>query len=237
MNTFIMDPFTIAMGLSGFLSLAIQVTQILRQYTETFESAPTDAENMLAEVAALVHALNQLKDFLEDNDDAISAKFNFHEQSALIVALKICREAIESLYKSVRKFAGTGKRKNKNRQWWEQLKWPFQKEDCAEIIERLHRCSQTFKFSLTVSNWYVTYPLLSPTLIDEATCSELLAKTSAELRECKTGMEAILKFAPELSSRIDSLSNVVDLIPISTGRLGAKDDLGLMRKTDGKSPR
>ena len=50
LNTFIMDPFTIATGLSGFLSLAIQVTQILREYTETVKSAPTDARNMLAEV-------------------------------------------------------------------------------------------------------------------------------------------------------------------------------------------
>ena len=156
-----MDPLTIATGLSGFLSLAIQVTQILREYIETVKSAPTDARNMLAEVDALVHVLNQLKDFLEGNDDAISAKINFHEQSALIAALKICREAIESLYKRVRKFVGTGK--GKSRQWWEQLKWPFQKEDCAEIIERLHRCSQTFTFSLTISNWYVSYPLFSYT--------------------------------------------------------------------------
>ena len=149
-----MDPFTIATGLSGFLSLAIEVTKILRDYTESVNSAPTDAGNMLAEVDALVHVLDQLKNFLADNNDIISAKINFHEQSALITALKICRDSIESLCKTLRKFAGTGS-KGKSRQWWEQLKWPFQKEDCAEIIERLHRCSQTFTFSLTISNWYV----------------------------------------------------------------------------------
>ena len=82
------------------------------------------------------------------------------------------------------------------------------------------------------------YPPLSPTLIGEATCSELLAKTSAELREHKEGMEAILKFAPELSTRIDSLSKVVGLISICSGRVEAKiDDISLgVHKTEGKSP-
>ena len=79
-----------------------------------------------------------------------------------------------------------------------------------------------------------------PTLIDEATCSELLAKTSAELREGKKGMEAVLNLFPDLSSRIDCLSKFVDLISICTGRVEAKIDnisLGLKRKAEGKSPR
>ena len=231
-----MDPLSLSAALSGFLSLATQVTQILKEYTETVKSAPTDARNMLVEVDALAQALGQLKNFLQDNDDAVSAKINFHDQSALVAAMKICGEAIYSLHQRVGRLASSGK--GKNRQWRKQLKWPFQKEDCAQIIERLHRCSQTFEFSLTISNWYVSHPLLSPTLIiiDEATCSELLANTSKELRECKNGMEAILKFAPELSSRIDYLSNIVDLIPICTERVEAKIDK-LARKTESKSPR
>lgn len=225
-----MDPLAITMDLSGFLSLAIQISQILREYTETVKSAPTDARNILTRVDALVHILDQLKDFLEDKDDGGLEQTNFHEQSALITTLKLCREAIESLYKTVRKFVGTGK--GKSHQWWKQLMWPFQKEDCTEIIERLHRYSQIFTFSLTMSNWYINpYPsfILLATLIDEATCSKLLAKTSAELHEYKKGLEAMLEFAPELSTRIDSLSKVVGLIS-----LGVQ---GIKRKTEnGRAP-
>jgi len=35
----------------------------------------------------------------------------------------------------------------------QRLKWPFEKDECVELVEVLHRCSQTFTFSLTIENW------------------------------------------------------------------------------------
>lgn len=150
------DPFSIASGIAGFLSLAMEITKILVDYTANVKSAPSDVTKMLEEVDALVEVLEQLKDFLEDNSDTISEtiKNGFQENSALSTALKICKTEIEKLRRVLHKF----KVRRTDKAWLDKLqrlKWPFSKEECLEITQRLNRCSQTFTFSMTISNWCV----------------------------------------------------------------------------------
>jgi hypothetical protein len=147
-----MDPFTIATGLSGFLSLAIEITKILGGYVSDVKSAPEDAHNLLVEVTALCHVLDQLINFLRTN-----SKGDFAPTSALYIVIMSCQENIQALYKfeklqvrSNNKVVGIIKRV---------IEWPLKKEDCQSTLATLHRFAQTFQFSLTVSNWLVLHPI------------------------------------------------------------------------------
>jgi hypothetical protein len=52
-----MDAFTISTGVAGFLSLALEISKILKAYVDGVKSAPEEARNLLVEVTALCHAL------------------------------------------------------------------------------------------------------------------------------------------------------------------------------------
>jgi len=62
-----MDPFTIATGLAGLLSLDLtqKISRILSIYTSGVKNAPKDARSVLTEISSLGHALEQLTKFLQ----------------------------------------------------------------------------------------------------------------------------------------------------------------------------
>lgn len=141
-----MDPLSIATGVAGLLSLAKELVKIIIDYTGDVKSATRDARSVLTEVTALSHVLQQLVDFLRKDDT--NSKCRFRETSALCSVIAICKNHIETLYRKV-KFQGKPEKDLLGR-----LKWPFEKQECQEIVEVLHRCSQTFTFSLQIANWY-----------------------------------------------------------------------------------
>ncbi|KAI5798521.1 hypothetical protein FPQ18DRAFT_322393 [Pyronema domesticum] len=140
-----MDAFTIFTGAAGFLSLALEISKILKAYVDGVESAPEEARNLLVEVTALCHALGQLVQFLQKDYEG-----NFAQTSALVVATDACKDQITNLYKKLKKIEV---RSGKVSQLMERLKWPFRKEDYDSTISTIQRFTQTFQFSLTISNW------------------------------------------------------------------------------------
>lgn len=105
------------------------------------------------EVTALCHVLDQLINFLRTD-----AKGDFAPTSALYIVIMSCQENIQALYKKLeksqvrsdKKIVGIIKRV---------IEWPLKKEDCQSTLATLHRFAQTFRFSLTVSNWLVLHPM------------------------------------------------------------------------------
>jgi hypothetical protein len=150
-----MDPFTLSTGVVGFLSLAFQITQILNDYVSRLKSAPQEAQTLLMEVTTLSLVLDQLVKFLQSED----AKGNsFNQTSVLCSVMMVCQSNIEGLYKKLDGVYGADKAKREKlhgvemvARIFERLKWPFSKVECQQIVKTLHRCTQTFEFSLTVS--------------------------------------------------------------------------------------
>jgi len=140
-----MDPFSIATRLAGLISLTSDFAWILTDYTGGVKSATKDARSVLTEVTALSHVLQQLIEFLQKDDT--NSKCRFRATSALCSVIAICKNHIETLYRKV-KFQGKPEKDLLSR-----LKLPFEKQECQEIVEVLHRCSQTFTFSLQIANW------------------------------------------------------------------------------------
>ena len=75
-----MDPFSIATGLAGLLTLTADIVQVLTDYTGGVKSATKDARSVLTEVTALDHVLQQLIEFLrkDDNQFQVQISCNFH---------------------------------------------------------------------------------------------------------------------------------------------------------------
>ncbi|KAI5816207.1 hypothetical protein BZA77DRAFT_344472 [Pyronema omphalodes] len=178
-----MDAFTISTGVAGFLSLALEITKILTAYIDGVKSAPEEARNLLAQVTALCHTLEQLTQFLRKDYNG-----NFAETSALISAVEACRDQITKLYKNIVKLEVRCE-KGKISQAMERLKWPFRKQDYDSTMATVQRFTQTFQFSLTISN------------------CELLAKSSrevmTELRAREHQMEQNLESRFTLTESLD----------------------------------
>ena len=140
-----MDPFTISTGIRGFLSLAIELVDILTEYTNTVKPAaiPSDARKLLTEVASLTQVLKQLTDFLKKPEHDI----DFRETSVLCSIVEICDVRIKNLHSKLDKFQSIGKTQG---QW----SWPFTKQECLDIAQTLQHCAETIQLSLTISNGY-----------------------------------------------------------------------------------
>ncbi len=103
------------------------------------------------EIETVNTALQQLQAFL---DDAHVRDIGFKPTSGLCSVMATCQRLLEYLcrkFRTVHMPAGHGCTVSVG----ERLKWPLQKQQCSAAAERLHRCSQAFLFSLTISNWQV----------------------------------------------------------------------------------
>jgi hypothetical protein len=141
-----MDGLSFAASVAGIVSLALDVTQILRNYYSDVESAPKDIEDLTQEVDAISKVLTQLETFL----DTVGEKGNSFDLTASVLAstIKDCRVTLEHLKDSLTMKISQGFRKVIGR-----LMWPFRKDEVQKIVESLRRCNQIFQFSLTVEGW------------------------------------------------------------------------------------
>jgi hypothetical protein len=90
-----MDPLSISAAVAGFLSLAMDISTILKDYISGVKSAPEDAQNLLVEVATLCKVLDDLVKFLR-SDDLKGRKFE--KTSVLLMAIETGQSRLELLY-------------------------------------------------------------------------------------------------------------------------------------------
>ena len=141
-----LDPFTLATGVAGLLSLTIELSKIISAYTQSLNDASREAQELLAELSELSHVLEQLKDFLRSEN----AKSNsFDGTSVLCSARNACQGKLEY---ALRKFMKMSEG-SKLSQSIKRLKWPLDKQENLDTVNTLHRCTQTFQFSLTIEGW------------------------------------------------------------------------------------
>ena len=144
------DPFSLATGIVGIASLAIQVAQIAKGYIDDVEAAPEEIRNLAHQLGALAEVLNQLGDLLRSG--AIDGT-NFGPKSSLCIVRQSCEKQLQVLYKRLNE--KSTKSKNKIQSSLDRLKWPLEKKEAKEVTRRLHECSQTFQFCLNVDQWCV----------------------------------------------------------------------------------
>jgi hypothetical protein len=141
-----MDPIRLSASAAGFFSLAIQLTKIIGGYVTNVQSAPAEARELTTEVKALSHVLETVVDVLRSEDIESTS---FEEQSVLFSVIGACRVHLNTLYKKLSKLCGP---ESKATEIPARFMWPFQKDDCQQYTQTLHRYTQTLHVLLAKSN-------------------------------------------------------------------------------------
>jgi len=143
-----MEPFSLATGIAGLISLAIGVTTISQEYISAVKEAPQHIQDLSNQTQVLGDVLTQLMKFLRSDD---AEHISFQADSALPLVQKSCEKQLERICKKLNKFHGADKSKLSSTV--ARLVWPFEKGECVEVTKRLQEWAQTFHFCLTVANW------------------------------------------------------------------------------------
>lgn len=174
-----MDPFTISTGITGFLSLTIEIGTAIGKYISGVKSAEKEAHDLLTEFQALQRILEQLVRFLQGDE----AKNVSSDDSYAFSMISSCQSNVEYLHKKLVQLEKPN-HGGKLDYLWQRGTWPFQKDECQQLVNTLHRFAQMFEFSLLISNWFASVPVhLSITLYICLSIilpnSNVLANTSA----------------------------------------------------------
>ena len=137
------DPFSLATGIAGLISLGLEVTKITRQYVQDVRNAAKDVDEFLTELSALVAVLRRLAGFLKD--DRV-AKLNFDQTSVLLLTHRSCEEKLKAVRLKLLK-------RSKDARIIKTLTWPFVRKEHRQTVAIIHQWAQTFQFALTIDGW------------------------------------------------------------------------------------
>jgi hypothetical protein len=140
-----MDGLSIASGVAGLVSLAIQLTKITSAYVSSIRGASKSAAALYREFTSLQSTLIHLKTFL-DNQPALGP---FKDTSALGETIKFCKIKLEELLAKLQPL----KNSSKVERLLHTLTYPLSEAQNKESIRDIQRCTQTFNLSLTVEGW------------------------------------------------------------------------------------
>lgn len=141
-----MDPLSLAFGVAGLTSLALELNKIVTEYIASVKRTSTESRELAAELSALSHVLKKLDLFLSNK----SAKFpSFDNTSVLYSVTTSCHGKLNQLKSILQDFMNA----SEGRKWYRSAAWPLRKEEHLQNISILHRCMQIFEFSLNIDSW------------------------------------------------------------------------------------
>ncbi|KAI5815433.1 hypothetical protein BZA77DRAFT_344906 [Pyronema omphalodes] len=146
-----MDPLSLSASIAGLISLTIEVTKIISEYRSGFKNAPKEASELSTEVAALHHVLETALEILI-NEYSNSEDTTFDEKNILFSIVDACEEHMNVIHTKMAKLQAGIKGAAKFPLLMARLKWPFEREDCQQSIQIIHRYVQTLQVLLIASN-------------------------------------------------------------------------------------
>jgi hypothetical protein len=157
------DPLSLAAGIAGLLSLAIQVIHIVNKFEGNVGTVSKDVEALVQELIGLKRILEKLNTAWKEKK--LPPDFDL---SALSGVEKACEKQLTTLLDRLNKAAGWLQRYVSLRLGREQiltmtvyrkpifslrgsafrLRWPFEVEKTREIVDNLHRYFSIFSWAL-----------------------------------------------------------------------------------------
>ncbi|KAJ9149081.1 Zinc finger, ZZ-type [Pleurostoma richardsiae] len=138
-----MDPLSLAASIAGFISLGIEITKIISDYTASVNHAEEESQELETELSALVGSLQALERFLKDHEDSTRP---FRESAVLVNATLSCDSFLDHLKTTLGKFMEARRKKG----WCRKLTWPLKKGRHTQTISTIQRFTQVFSLSITV---------------------------------------------------------------------------------------
>ena len=136
-----MDPFSLAVGISGLVGLTAQTLKLTHQYLHGIKHASEAASALATELQLLQTVLRRLDVFLR-SDEAKSQSFD--HTSVLVSSTAACRTKLEALHKKLDAATKGSLRR---------ALWPLNEKEHRQSIRELKAIAQCIQFAMTVDEW------------------------------------------------------------------------------------
>ncbi|EXJ88377.1 hypothetical protein A1O1_05307 [Capronia coronata CBS 617.96] len=196
-----MDGVSVASGVAGLITLALQVSGTVVVYVNSIKERSKNIQELHNELLLLGEVLSGLRDFLESER---AKQTTFGTNSVLQKAIVDCRTRIERIGDRLETSHG-----GKVARTLEKLKWPFEHKEVAQMVENLRRYTQTFQFALTIEGCN----LLSQTSDDATKGLQKMLEESKKIRELSAQIGLSTE---EVSKRAVQLEQIIALVPMLT---------------------
>ena len=189
------DPFSLATGIAGLISLSLEVTKIAQLYNQGVRNSSKDIDGFLQELAALTDVLRQLDAFLKIDE---AGKRSFNQTSVLVETYKACRSSLEKTRSALQSRVNEYKR-------LKALTWPFFGKEHQQVISTILRCIHTFQFALTIDGCV----LLSKTAGEVSEILKSQLRTLEETKKIAHILPCLLQSTEKASDSIHEVLNAV----------------------------
>lgn len=194
-----MDGVSVASGVAGLVSLALQVSETVVVYVNSLRERSKNIQELHDELLLLGEVLSGLRDFLQSEQGRVST---FGSNSVLQKALSDCRARIERIGERLKTSDG-----GKIARALEKLRWPFEQKEVMEMVDNLRRYTQTFQFALTIEGC----KLLSQSSEDATKGLQKMLDESKKIRELSAQIGLSTE---EASKRTAQLEHVIAVVPM-----------------------
>lgn len=215
-----MDPVSIASGIAGLITLALQVGDTVNTYVTAIRSRSQDIKELHDELLLLGDVLSRLRDFLQSEQATGST---FDEDSVLHLAISDCKARIERIGDKLKPSEG-----GKLARAVDRIKWPFEQKEILQMMENLRRYRSTFEFAVGIQGCKI----LSKASQDASKGLQQMLELSKKTEEMcaaqglilenaaqhQTKLEQLLAFLPILNSTADAVREVSHTVRLAEVR-------------------
>lgn len=136
-----MDPFSLAVGISGLVALTAQTLRLTQQYIHGVKHASEAANALALELQVLHDIFCRLDGFLRSD---AAERQSFDETSVLVCSTMACRAKLGVVHK---KLDGAAKSR------WNRALWPLNEKDQRQTLQELGAIAQCIHFAMTIDEW------------------------------------------------------------------------------------
>ena len=140
-----MDGVSLASGIAGLITLALQVSSVIADFTIAVKEGPQNIKELHQKLLLLGEILSQLQDFLRSEK---GKGRSFDSNSVMQSAISSCKARIERIGDKLKPSVG-----GKMSRLADRLKWPFESKEVEKMVTNLRSYTQAFQFSLTIEGW------------------------------------------------------------------------------------
>lgn len=196
-----MDGVSLASGIAGLITLALQISGTIHEYTVAAKNKYKDIEELQGELILLSENLSNLRDVLED-EKLKGRSFDPDGNSVLWKAIKDCRRRIERIGDEL--LPPTGGKVDRA---LDRIIWPFKQKEVVKMVDNLRRFSAIFQFAVNIENCKI----LAKTSEDvENTLKEVLtASRKVSELQLQYGMNA-----EEATTRAAEVERALEFLPV-----------------------
>lgn len=136
-----MDPFSLAVGVSGLITLIAQTLKLTQKYVHGVRDANKAAAGLRSELEILHSNLLHLEEFLRSD----KAKcHSFSQKSSLVSTIDACRVKLQRLCNDLNAVGESRVGR---------VLWPLNASEHSKSMQELRALAQWIQFTLTVDSW------------------------------------------------------------------------------------